>query len=111
MLEVESLDDVMRSYHFLRIHKAPIGMGPGRHPNCQTVHVYVQTPGGFAVEFGWGPAVSTTPRISRSSIPRAVPSMSGRRHSRGEHRTAGFARIPQLGSKTQPFTSHGFLPG
>src|SRR4029077_3682702 len=39
MLEVESLDDVMRSYHFLRIHKAPIGMGPGRHPNCQTVHV------------------------------------------------------------------------
>ena len=54
MLEVESLDDVMRSYHFLRIHKAPIGMGPGRHINCQTVHVYVQTPGGFAVELGWG---------------------------------------------------------
>jgi catechol 2,3-dioxygenase-like lactoylglutathione lyase family enzyme len=54
MLEVESLDDVMRSYHFLRIRKAPIGMGPGRHINCQTVHVYVQTPGGFAVEFGWG---------------------------------------------------------
>jgi 2,3-dihydroxy-p-cumate/2,3-dihydroxybenzoate 3,4-dioxygenase len=54
MFEVESLDDVMRSYHFLRVHKAPIGMGPGRHPNCQTVHVYAQTPGGFAVEFGWG---------------------------------------------------------
>jgi 2,3-dihydroxybiphenyl 1,2-dioxygenase len=54
MLEVESLDDVMRSYHFLRIHRAPIGMGPGRHPNCQTIHVYVQTPGGFAVEYGWG---------------------------------------------------------
>ena len=54
MLEVESLDDVMRTYHFLRLHKAPIGMGPGRHPNCQTVHVYVQTPAGFAVEFGWG---------------------------------------------------------
>ena len=47
MFEVESLDDVMRSYHFLRIHKAPIGMGPGRHINCQTVHVYVQTPGGL----------------------------------------------------------------
>jgi len=54
MLEVESLDDVMRSYHFLRVRKAPIGMGPGRHINCQTVHVYVQTPAGFAVEFGWG---------------------------------------------------------
>jgi 2,3-dihydroxybiphenyl 1,2-dioxygenase len=54
MLEVESLDDVMRSYHFARTHGAPIGMGPGRHPNCQTVHVYVQTPGGFAVEYGWG---------------------------------------------------------
>jgi 2,3-dihydroxybiphenyl 1,2-dioxygenase len=54
MFEVESLDDVMRAYHFLRIHNAPIGMGPGRHINCQTVHVYVQTPGGFAVELGWG---------------------------------------------------------
>jgi hypothetical protein len=54
MFEVESLDDVMRSYHFLRTRKAPIGMGPGRHPNCQTVHVYVQTLGGFAVELGWG---------------------------------------------------------
>ena len=54
MFEVETLDDVMRSYHFLRLHNAPIGMGPGRHPNCQTVHVYVQTPGGFAVELGWG---------------------------------------------------------
>jgi 2,3-dihydroxybiphenyl 1,2-dioxygenase len=54
MLEVASLDDVMRTYHFMRAHNAPIGMGPGKHPNCQTVHVYVQTPGGFAVEFGWG---------------------------------------------------------
>jgi 2,3-dihydroxybiphenyl 1,2-dioxygenase len=54
MFEVESLDDVMRSYHFLRMRGAPIGMGPGRHINCQTVHVYAQTPGGFAVEFGWG---------------------------------------------------------
>jgi 2,3-dihydroxybiphenyl 1,2-dioxygenase len=54
MLEVQSLDDVMRTYHLLRTRKAPIGMGPGKHPNCQTVHVYVQTPGGFAVEFGWG---------------------------------------------------------
>jgi len=54
MFEVESLDDVMRSYHFLRMRRAPIGMGPGRHINCQTVHVYAQTPAGFAVEFGWG---------------------------------------------------------
>ena len=54
MLEVASLDDVMRSYQFLRMHSAPIGMGPGKHPNCQTVHVYAQTPGGFAVELGWG---------------------------------------------------------
>jgi 2,3-dihydroxybiphenyl 1,2-dioxygenase len=54
MLEVDSLDDVMRSYHFFRKRQAPIGMGPGRHINCQTVHVYVQTPAGFAVEFGWG---------------------------------------------------------
>jgi 2,3-dihydroxybiphenyl 1,2-dioxygenase len=54
MFEVASLDDVMRAYHSFRACNAPIGMGPGRHPNCETVHVYVQTPGGFAVELGWG---------------------------------------------------------
>ena len=71
MFEVESLDDVMRSYHFLRIHNAPIGMGPGRHPNCQTVHVYVQTPGGFAVEFGWGQR-----RLAATHEPVVYPSGS-----------------------------------
>ena len=35
MLGVESLDDVMRSYHFLRIHKAPIGMEVSHYPNCE----------------------------------------------------------------------------
>lgn len=54
MVEVESLDDVMRSYHHVRTRKARIGMGPGKHVNCQTIHVYVQTPGGFAIEFGYG---------------------------------------------------------
>lgn len=34
MVEVESLDDVMRSYHHVRMRKAPIGMGPGKHANC-----------------------------------------------------------------------------
>ncbi len=54
MVEVESLDDVMRSYHYIRAKGGPIGMGPGKHVNCQTIHVYVPTPGGFAIEFGWG---------------------------------------------------------
>ncbi len=54
MVEVESLDDVMRSYHHIRGKGGPIGMGPGKHANCHTIHVYVPTPGGFAIEFGWG---------------------------------------------------------
>jgi 2,3-dihydroxybiphenyl 1,2-dioxygenase len=54
MVEVESLDDVMRSYHHARRRKAPIGMGPGKHVNCQTIHVYLPTPAGFAIEFGYG---------------------------------------------------------
>ncbi|MBI4242379.1 MAG: VOC family protein [Candidatus Rokubacteria bacterium] len=54
MVEVESLDDVMRSYHHAKRLKAPIGRGPGKHPNCQTIHLYLQTPGGFAIEFGYG---------------------------------------------------------
>lgn len=54
MIEVAELDDVMRSYHHARLSHAPIGMGPGKHPNCATIHCYVQTPGGFAIEFGYG---------------------------------------------------------
>jgi 2,3-dihydroxybiphenyl 1,2-dioxygenase len=54
MVEVESLDDVMRSYHHARLRGAPIGMGPGKHPNCGTIHCYLPTPGGFAIEFGYG---------------------------------------------------------
>ena len=51
MFEVASLDDVMRTYHFAH---SQVGMGPGRHGNCHTVHVYIQTPFGFAIEYGWG---------------------------------------------------------
>ncbi|MBI3328912.1 MAG: VOC family protein [Nitrospinae bacterium] len=54
MVEVEALDDVMRTYHSIRGKGGPIGMGPGKHPNCETIHTYVPTPGGFAIEFGWG---------------------------------------------------------
>ena len=54
MVEVEALDDVMRSFHHVRVKGGPIGMGPGKHANCQTIHVYVPTPGGFAIEFGYG---------------------------------------------------------
>ena len=89
MLEVESLDDVMRSYHFLRIHKAPIGMGPGRHVNCQTVHVYMQTPGGFAVEFGWGHRRLDDATHQAVVYPRAVPLMSGEATSRARNSSLG----------------------
>ena len=82
MLEVEALDDVMRSYHFLRACKAPIGMGPGRHPNCQTVHVYVQTPGDLPWNLAGAIAVSTMPTINPSSILPALPSISGAATSR-----------------------------
>lgn len=54
MVEVETLDDVMRSFHHARAQGAAIGMGPGKHPNCETVHIYVPTPAGFALEFGYG---------------------------------------------------------
>ena len=54
MLEVGSLDDVMRSYRFLRIRGAPIGMGTGAASQLSDQTVSVQTPAGFAVEFGRG---------------------------------------------------------
>lgn len=49
--QVESIDDVMRSYYFLRTHNIKIIYGPGRHPISTAVMVYFEGPDGLVFEY------------------------------------------------------------
>lgn len=52
--QVDSLDDVMRSWHFLEAHGVEIEQGPGRHPQSTAVFVYFKGPEGLTYEYSWG---------------------------------------------------------
>lgn len=54
MLEVASLDDVGRCLDRIQAHKIPMVATLGRHVNDEMISFYVQTPGGFALEYGVG---------------------------------------------------------
>ncbi|MEV6391217.1 VOC family protein [Nocardia xishanensis] len=52
--QVESIDDVFRSWHFLQEHDVRIEMGPGRHPQSAAVFLYFLGPEGFTYEYSYG---------------------------------------------------------
>ena len=54
MLQVQSLDDVGSTYDLCQDRNVPITMRLGRHTNDHMTSFYMQTPSGFAVEYGWG---------------------------------------------------------
>ena len=49
--QVEDIDDVMRSYYFLRERNIKIIYGPGRHPISTAVMVYFEGPDGMVFEY------------------------------------------------------------
>jgi 2,3-dihydroxy-p-cumate/2,3-dihydroxybenzoate 3,4-dioxygenase len=49
--QVESVDDVMRSYYFLRERNLKIVYGPGRHPISTAIMVYFEGPDGMVFEY------------------------------------------------------------
>lgn len=49
--QVESVDNVMRHWHFLRDRQVPIAHGPGRQPTSKAVFVSVQAPGNFLMSY------------------------------------------------------------
>jgi 3,4-dihydroxy-9,10-secoandrosta-1,3,5(10)-triene-9,17-dione 4,5-dioxygenase len=57
MIEVNSLDEVGRALDRVSAHQVPVLMGLGRHVNDDMVSFYIFTPGGFALEYGWGGVV------------------------------------------------------
>lgn len=54
MVQVENMNDVGLAYDRCKQAGLPIVMELGHHPNDQMFSFYVQTPGGFVLEFGWG---------------------------------------------------------
>lgn len=52
--QVESVDDVMRAYYFLRDRGVNIRFGPGRHPTSGAVFLYFEGPDGMTFEYSTG---------------------------------------------------------
>lgn len=52
--QVESVDDVMRSWHVLENLGVEIEMGPGRHPQSTAIFLYFKGPEGLTYEYSWG---------------------------------------------------------
>ncbi|MFJ5264877.1 VOC family protein [Streptomyces sp. NPDC088387] len=52
--QVESIDDVMRSWHFLDEHGVEIELGPGRHPQSTAIFLYFKGPEGLTYEYSYG---------------------------------------------------------
>ena len=52
--QVETLDDVFRSWHFLVENGVEIEQGPGRHPQSTAVFLYFLGPEGFTYEYSFG---------------------------------------------------------
>ena len=68
MIEVASLDDVGRALDRCIRRKATISSTLGRHANDLMVSFYVQTPGGFDIEYGTdGQLVDDSTWVSRES--------------------------------------------
>jgi 2,3-dihydroxy-p-cumate/2,3-dihydroxybenzoate 3,4-dioxygenase len=52
--QVETGDDVMRSYYFLKERGVPIIFGPGRHPTSSARFLYFEGPDGMVFEYSSG---------------------------------------------------------
>ena len=52
--QVESVDDVMRAYYFLRERGVRIVFGPGRHPTSSAIFLYFEGPDGMVYEYSTG---------------------------------------------------------
>src|SRR5216683_816619 len=52
--QVESDDDVLRSYYFLSERRVPIVFGPGRHPTSGARFLYFTGPDGMVFEYSVG---------------------------------------------------------
>lgn len=52
--QVESVDDIMRSWYFLQERGVPVVFGPGRHPTSGARFIYFEGPDGMIFEYSCG---------------------------------------------------------
>jgi len=70
--QVHGVDDVMRSYYFLREQGVKIVFGPGRHPTSTAVFLYFEGPDGMVYEYSTGVRL-IKPEEERDYRPRQFP--------------------------------------
>jgi 2,3-dihydroxy-p-cumate/2,3-dihydroxybenzoate 3,4-dioxygenase len=70
--QVESIDDIMRSYYFLREKNVRIRFGPGRHPTSGAMFLYFEGPDGMIYEYSSGVRMIT----DEGHIPRQFPAVN-----------------------------------
>lgn len=68
--QVESIDDIMRSWYFLQQREVPITFGPGRHPTSSAMFLYFEGPDGMVFEYSSGVRSITDEQTYR---PRQFP--------------------------------------
>jgi 2,3-dihydroxy-p-cumate/2,3-dihydroxybenzoate 3,4-dioxygenase len=70
--QVRGVDDVMRSYYFLRERGVRIVFGPGRHPTSGAVFLYFEGPDGMVYEYSTGVRL-IKPQEEQDYRPRQFP--------------------------------------
>jgi 2,3-dihydroxy-p-cumate/2,3-dihydroxybenzoate 3,4-dioxygenase len=70
--QVRGIDDVMRSYYFLKEQGVKIVFGPGRHPTSGAMFLYFEGPDGMVYEYSSGVRL-IKPEEEASYRPRQFP--------------------------------------
>ncbi|HEX7781588.1 MAG TPA: VOC family protein [Sphingobium sp.] len=70
--QVESQDDIMRSWYFLQNRNVKIVFGPGRHPTSGARFLYFQGPDGMIYEYSTGVRMITA-EDEKTYVPRSFP--------------------------------------
>ncbi len=67
--QVESIDDIMRSWYFLMKENVKIVFGPGRHPTSGAMFLYFEGPDGVVYEYSSGVRSITDPHYQPRQFP------------------------------------------
>jgi 2,3-dihydroxy-p-cumate/2,3-dihydroxybenzoate 3,4-dioxygenase len=70
--QVESIDDIMRSFYFLQQNNVKIVFGPGRHPTSGARFLYFQGPDEIIYEYSTGVRLITA-EDEKTYVPRQFP--------------------------------------
>ena len=70
--QVESVNDVMRAWYFLKEQGVKIVFGPGRHPTSSAIFLYFEGPDGMVYEYSTGVRL-IRPEDEATYMPRQFP--------------------------------------